>query len=69
MTRFIAFSFPPLRSLITAIIIICIAETGWGQHDYRVIQYTSADGLPQNSIKDMAFDHQGFLWIATEGGI
>jgi len=40
-----------------------------GQDAFRVTQYTSRDGLPQNSIRGLAFDEFGFLWIATEGGL
>ncbi len=36
---------------------------------HTVTRYTAQDGLPQNSIRDMAFDPDGFLWIATEGGL
>lgn len=41
----------------------------FGQSGYHVSQYTSKEGLPQNSIKGLAFDQHGFLWLATEGGI
>ncbi|MHA4808929.1 ligand-binding sensor domain-containing protein [Flavitalea flava] len=37
--------------------------------DYSVINYNSDKGLPQNSINDMAFDRNGFLWMTTEMGI
>lgn len=40
-----------------------------GQAGYHVTQYTSREGLPQNSIRGMAFDNHGFLWLGTEGGI
>ena len=35
---------------------------------YSVINYNSDNALPQNSINDMAFDRNGFLWLATEMG-
>ena len=31
--------------------------------------YNSDNALPQNSIKGMAFDRNGFLWLATEMGL
>ena len=37
--------------------------------DYSVINYNSDNALPQNSIKGMAFDRNGFLWLATEMGV
>ena len=36
---------------------------------YSVINYNSDNALPQNSIKGMAFDRNGFLWLATEMGL
>ncbi len=39
------------------------------QDDYAWQQYTSRQGLPQNSIRSMAFDQHGFLWLATHAGI
>src|SRR4051812_3564780 len=37
--------------------------------DYTVVNYNSDNALPQNSINDMAFDNNGFLWLATEMGM
>lgn len=36
---------------------------------FRVQYFTNDNGLPQNSIKGLAFDEHGNLWIGTEGGI
>lgn len=36
---------------------------------YSVVNYNSDNVLPQNSINDMAFDPNGFLWLATEMGL
>ena len=36
---------------------------------YSVINYNSDNALPQNSIKGMVFDRNGFLWLATEMGL
>src|SRR4051812_16697028 len=30
--------------------------------------FTDEDGLPQNSIVDIEFDMNGYLWVATEDG-
>ena len=30
--------------------------------------FTDRDGLPQNAIQAMAFDHKGYLWIGTQDG-
>jgi signal transduction histidine kinase len=37
--------------------------------DYSIINYNSDNALPQNSINEMAFDRNGFLWLATEMGM
>ena len=31
--------------------------------------FTTADGLPENRIRDLVFDDRGFLWIATRNGL
>ncbi len=36
---------------------------------YSLRQYTDENGLPQNSIKSIAPDRFGFLWMATENGL
>ena len=37
--------------------------------DYSITNYNSDNALPQNSINAMAFDRNGFLWLATEMGV
>ncbi|GAB4039469.1 ligand-binding sensor domain-containing protein [Spirosoma jeollabukense] len=36
---------------------------------FSITQYTDENGLPQNSIKGIVADVQGFIWLATEGGL
>ena len=36
---------------------------------YTITHYNSDNALPQNSINAMAFDKNGFLWLATRMGI
>ena len=36
---------------------------------YSITHYNSDNALPQNSINGMAFDKNGFLWLATKWGI
>ena len=43
------------------------AQSGPGR--YSLTHYNSDNGLPQNSINGMAFDRNGFLWLATKMGI
>lgn len=56
LTTFLAFAFSTTTFLSS-------------QAEYHVAHYTSKQGLPQNSIRGLAFDAHGFLWLATEGGI
>jgi signal transduction histidine kinase len=37
--------------------------------DFMVTHFTNENGLPQNSIKGMEMDKNGFLWITTESGL
>jgi hypothetical protein len=37
--------------------------------EYRLLQYTMADGLPGNTVYDIYCDRKGFLWLATDKGI
>lgn len=36
---------------------------------YKTNWYTTDNGLPQNSVKDIVKDASGFLWLSTENGI
>src|ERR1043165_7845001 len=36
---------------------------------YFVRHFTDEDGLPQNSVKGIVPDKNGFLWLATENGL
>lgn len=36
---------------------------------YRLLHYSSDNGLVQNSINDMEMDKNGNLWLATHGGV
>ncbi len=37
-----------------------------GRFSFRT--FTDQNGLPQNAIQDMAFDHKGYLWVGTQDG-
>src|SRR5690606_786830 len=36
---------------------------------YTATWFTDSEGLPQNSIKDIAPDKYGYIWISTENGV
>ena len=44
-------------------------NTQTGNPSYTILHFTDEDGLPQNSVKDIAQDKNGFLWLATENGL
>src|SRR5258708_882720 len=61
-----------LRSLILlffCLLQFLISKEQTNLPDYSVVNYNSDNALPQNSINDMAFDRNGFLWLATEMGV
>lgn len=39
------------------------------EEEYAVLHYTEDSGLPQNSVKNIAPDSEGFIWITTETGL
>lgn len=36
---------------------------------YSVRQYTTDNGLPQNTVRAIMQDHDGFIWLATDQGL
>src|SRR3984957_6648844 len=36
---------------------------------YSVQHFTDENGLPQNSINDLLFDRNGYLWLASQVGL
>jgi signal transduction histidine kinase len=56
-----------------ALLLIFGGENGFAKpvssSDFIIRQYTTENGLPQNSIKGFAFDHLGYCWIGTENGL
>ncbi len=52
--------------LITLLIVLGVTAA---TSDYSVTHYTNENGLPQNSIKGIELDKNGFLWLSTESGL
>jgi signal transduction histidine kinase/outer membrane protein assembly factor BamB len=44
-------------------------QRGYTQTGYTVRHYNSENGLPQNSVKSISADTEGFIWLATEEGL
>ncbi len=63
-----------MRGLIVLIFLIWstffVFFDTYSQNDnYVTSQYTITDGLPHNRVSSLAFDKQGFLWLATANGL
>jgi signal transduction histidine kinase/ligand-binding sensor domain-containing protein len=63
----------PLSAALAAGVGLAGAEAndrvGREQGDYRVAQWTTQEGLPQNTVTDMVFLSNGEMWLATFGGL
>ncbi|MGN6418262.1 MAG: sensor histidine kinase [Pseudobacter sp.] len=55
--------------LVAFIFVVPIHLIAHDTLQYTVRQYTDENGLPQNSVKSIAFDRSGFLWMITENGV
>lgn len=53
--------------------ILLLSVTALGQPDpyngYFVQHFTDENGLPQNSINDLLFDNEGYLWLGSQVGL
>ncbi len=60
-----------LRWIIPAIVfaLLCQSITAQNPQSYSVRQYTSDNGLLQNSVHGIEFDKNGYCWLATEMGL
>jgi signal transduction histidine kinase len=60
-----------MRILLFALIsLILPGFSAIAQQERLIIaQYNTDNGLPQNSVKDIAFDKWGYCWLATEMGM
>ncbi|MDQ3265398.1 MAG: ATP-binding protein [Myxococcota bacterium] len=51
------------------LVCLCALLLSWGARADLPRQFSSAQGLPQRTVLDMAQDGNGFLWVATLEGI
>ena len=65
INKFITFSIIIILSLS---IIPAVAQTD-SLYGYTIQHFTDENGLPQNSINDLLFDNDGFLWLASQVGL
>jgi signal transduction histidine kinase/ligand-binding sensor domain-containing protein len=58
---------------LTVIILLLSVKLSMAQPNYvngfAVQHFTDENGLPQNSINDLLFDKEGYLWLATQVGL
>ncbi|MCF2445028.1 ATP-binding protein [Dyadobacter sp. CY345] len=59
------------KGLLRRVILLVLLMPGYvlAQKNYAVTHYTSKNGLPQNSIKLIFADPEGFIWLGTEDGL
>lgn len=60
---------PTLTILFSYCFCLCCYGEQITTPEYHIQQFTDENGLPQNSVKDLAFDNLGFVWAATEAGL
>lgn len=52
-----------------AVLFVCLAPVAWASAASRFDSWTTENGLPQNSVNDILQTRDGYLWLATEGGL
>jgi signal transduction histidine kinase/streptogramin lyase len=56
-------------SILLFIVAMAQSLYVYGQPQHPLIEYTTENGLSLNSVNDLIFDKQGFLWVATADGL
>jgi len=57
-----------LRVWLLALLLLC-GPVSRCQDGWQMRRFTANDGLPQNTVRSLAFDERGYLWMTTEGGL
>jgi signal transduction histidine kinase len=57
------------RLFIILLFIFLTSKNVVAQTGYTVTHFTDDNGLPQNSVKGLAADNYGYVWLATENGL
>ena len=59
----------PHRSLVGGWVIVLASLPCDAAAQYRFDSWNTENGLPQNSVSDIVQTRDGYLWLATEGGL
>ena len=62
-----------MRQILLPIVflIVAVARTAaaFTAPDFNFIHYSTENGLPSNSVRDIVQDDEGYMWFATDGGL
>lgn len=62
-----------MKKLISNIFVIILSVFGtislYARTEFRIVQYTTVDGLVNNTVRHIMQDSKGRLWISTSNGI
>ena len=62
--------FKKIFCLSFLLLAFCSLYAQTGNKDYEVVKYSADDNyLPQNSVKSIVKDNNGFIWMTTENGL
>lgn len=56
------------RNLIFLFVLLLGTTVSWGQK-YAIVTYSTGEGLPQSQVTAISQDKEGYLWVATLGGL
>jgi diguanylate cyclase (GGDEF)-like protein len=58
-----------MRLILVCVLFLCSTPSWASITDYVVKQWNIQDGLPSQSLKSVAQDKQGYIWLATQFGL
>jgi signal transduction histidine kinase/ligand-binding sensor domain-containing protein len=56
-------------AILLVLLTSALCLHAWKPPAFGITHFTNENGLPQSSVRDVELDKNGFLWIATEGGL
>src|SRR5688500_2945018 len=60
--------FPPLPRISPTVLVLLLMSIS-GTAQYRFDNWTTKDGLPQNTVAAITQTPDGYLWLATADGL